>query len=80
MSNRRMTFGMYKGREINDVIAENPKYIEWCMHFVSFFSLTEKEQTLLSKEIQSYIPKRNIDDKEYYERQKVFNDVFDDIY
>lgn len=49
MSNRRMTFGMYKGREINDVIVENPKYIEWCIHFVSFFHLPKKSRLYCQK-------------------------------
>ena len=49
MSNRRMTFGMYKGREINDVISENPKYIEWCLHFVSFFFTYRKRADFIIK-------------------------------
>lgn len=43
---------MYKGKPIENVITENPKYVSWAVKNVSFFGLSEEEHALLSTKLK----------------------------
>ena len=48
-----MTFGMYKGSEIIQVIKENPQYLDWCMQRFDSFKLSRKAKNKLIKSLKS---------------------------
>ena len=45
------TFGRYKGRLVNAICYENPKYCLWAHNNVSFFSLTPEQLDRAEKRV-----------------------------
>lgn len=43
---RALTFGKYKGQEIKYIILTHIGYIMWCFENISWFKLTDEEQSL----------------------------------
>lgn len=48
-SDKKLTFGKYKGRMIGTVMQTNPKYLLWLEDNVDFFDLPEDVKTWLVK-------------------------------
>ena len=45
-------FGKYKGIDIENVIHNDPRYVEWAEENVSFFSLSSMQKEILRQEIE----------------------------
>ena len=45
-------FGKYKGVNIDKVIHNDPKYVQWAEENVSFFSLSSEQKETLREEIE----------------------------
>ena len=45
-------FGKYKGIDIENVIHNDPRYVEWAEENVSFFSLSSMQKEILREEIE----------------------------
>ena len=45
------TFGKYKGKNIMDIIKNDPKYVHWCVRNVEWFELTVEQCHELSKQM-----------------------------
>ena len=43
------TFGMYKGKNVIEVIRENWRYVFWASNHVEFFKLTSEQQKELER-------------------------------
>ena len=48
----RFDFGMYNGRWVDDIIASNPKYVQWCLKNNLFFYLSDEQHDRLKKELE----------------------------
>ena len=47
------TFGKYKGRNVDSICYENPKYCIWAHENVGFFSLTPEQLVLANNRIDN---------------------------
>ena len=53
-------FGKYKGIDIEDIIHNDPRYVEWAEENVSFFSLSSMQKEILRKEIEKLNSKHEV--------------------
>lgn len=52
----KFTFGKYKGYSVDEVISSNPKYVLWARKNVSYFSLTNEQESALLSMLERMIP------------------------
>ena len=68
MTDRKLTFGKYKGRPIKEITLTHIGYIMWCLNNLSWFSLTDEEQAvydamaiaLVKDDIQMVFPREDM--------------------
>ena len=49
---KTITFGIYKGKTVEQVIHINPRYVKWAEENISFFSLSSEEKLKLERELE----------------------------
>lgn len=52
MDKEIFNFGKYKGIDIDKVIHNDPRYVQWAEENVSFFSLSSEQKEILREEIE----------------------------
>lgn len=67
MSNRKFTFGKYKGHDVESVINKDPRYVKWVVDNVNYFTLTKDETNLLCASLDKCI----INDEENMEHREI---------
>lgn len=50
----RLDFGKYKGDTVDDVITNDPQYLEWCLENVDGFCLTKSAKHELELALEVY--------------------------
>lgn len=50
----KMYFGKYKGETIEDIIENDPQYVDWCLENVKHFSLNDEAEELLNSIERGY--------------------------
>jgi len=43
----RLTFGKYKGKTVQEVIDQNPRYLDWCLETIEWFDLSAEAREAL---------------------------------
>ena len=47
----KLTFGKHKGKTIEDVLEDDPRYLRWCMENIDDFELDRAVEHLLHEKI-----------------------------
>ena len=53
MNTNIISFGMYRGRTVSEIIQKDPQYIDWATKNVKKFKLTREEKKLLIEVLPS---------------------------
>lgn len=69
-----LNFGKYKGRELEDVIAEDPSYIEWCVLNVHNFYLSPEVIEMIKENIPSF----SLSEDALWRLKRKYNDWLDE--
>lgn len=69
----KITFGKYKGCEIDAIIKKDPSYLLWANNNVSFFNLSEEHISLCKSNIHPKCIYSPFDEEE--ERYELYGDI-----
>lgn len=61
----KITFGKYKGLEIDAIIEKDPSYLLWAHDNVSYFSLTEEQLQICKKKKEPKSVYRPFDEEDF---------------
>lgn len=60
MSNRKFTFGKYKGHDVESVINKDPRYVKWVVDNVNYFTLSPAQKRNLGEELEKIEHNREV--------------------
>lgn len=66
----KLSFGKYEGQVIDDIIDTNPKYIQWCLENVKWFSLSKSLVQRLANALNAENPEYLEEDEAYENMQE----------